>query len=147
MDHIAFENELCARLLAQAQALRRELAARAWEANLVPTDFLALRHMIRSSYRVSPGEIARALECSRSNATKIIKRLETAGYVRTSVSVFAPKSKSIEITTEGRNAYARAHHRHDRFDRFARLSQEERRELYRLLGLVGPGVRALTPVG
>lgn len=143
----AFEDEICARLLAQAQVLRRDLAQRAWEANLAPSDFLALRQMIRSPYPFSPGEIARVLDCSRSNATKVVKRLEQAGYIEVSVCVFAPKSKSLCVTPRGQEAYARTRHRAVRVDLFTRLSDEERRELYRLLGLVGPRLRETTPVG
>lgn len=143
----AFEDEICARILAQAQVLRRELAERAFEANLVPTDFLALRHMIRSGYAFSPGEISRVLGCSRSNATKVVQRLESAGYVRVTIDVFAPKLKSISVTNAGHDAYVRAHHRFDTIDRFARLSEQDRRELYRLLGLFGPRTREAPLVG
>jgi DNA-binding MarR family transcriptional regulator len=147
MNHIAFENELCARLLAQAQVLRRQLTQRAWEANLTVTDFLALRYLIRSIYPSSPGEIARVLGCSRSNATKVVHRLEAAGYVRITLDVFAPKLKSISVTNAGRDAYARAHHRNDPVDRFSRLSEQDRKDLYRLLGLVGPRSREEMRVG
>lgn len=134
----AFGDELCARILAQAQVLRRDLSRRAWEANLTPTDFLALRHLIRSFYSLSPNDIARMLDCSRPNATKIIQRLETAGYIRVSVSIHTRKSKSLSVTPAGREAYARAHRRIIDEEPFARLTQAERAELYRLLGLVGP---------
>jgi DNA-binding MarR family transcriptional regulator len=143
----ALEDETCARLLAQAQVLRRDLTRRAWEANLAPTDFLALRQMLRSPYPFSPSEIARVLECGRSNATKVLQRLEAAGYIETSVSVFAPKSKSLSVTFAGKQAYARAHRRYEPVQRFTRLSEKELGELYRLLGLVGPRLRDSTPVG
>lgn len=134
----AFDDEICARLLAQAQVLRRDLSRRAWEANLTPTDFLALRHMTRARYSLSPNDIARTLDCSRPNATKIVKRLEAAGYIRVTTSTFTRKSKSLRITTAGQDAYARAHRRAVDVEHFGRLTKAERAELYRLLGLVGP---------
>ena len=143
----AFEDEICARILAQAQVLRRDLAQRAWLAGLAPTDFLALRHMIRSTYRFSPKEIARVLDCSRSYATKVVQRLEAAGYVSTSFDGLAPKAKSISVTRAGREAYARTHPRLEPIDRFSRLTDQDRKDLYRLLGLVGPRLREYTPVG
>ena len=103
--------------------------------------------MIRSTYRFSPTEIARVLACSRSYATKVVQRLEAAGYVSSSFDGWTTKGKSISVTHAGREAYARTHPRLDPIERFTRLTEQDRKELYRLLGLVGPRLREYTPVG
>jgi DNA-binding MarR family transcriptional regulator len=146
MDDHAFEDELCARILACAQVMRRDLAQRAWEAKLARSDLLALRQMIRRDDCFSPSEIARVLNCTRGNATKIIERLARAKYVSAYVDPCSPKYKSVSVTNAGREAYASIMRRIHPDDRFLRLSREERRELYRLLGRVGPRLNLPTVV-
>lgn len=124
----AFDDEISARILAIAQTMRRDLAKRA-------------RYMTRSEFNVSPSDVARALDCSRANATKIVQRLERAGYITSFAPTWQPKSKTLVITPAGRRACAMNMRQLGPGGRFFRLSNEERKELYRLLGLVLPKYR------
>jgi DNA-binding MarR family transcriptional regulator len=136
-ERAPFEDDLYARLLACAQSLRRDLVDRACEANLTLTDLLALRHMVREDCPFAPSDIARALSCSRANATKIAYRLEDAGYVSVMRDPFSPRLKSLTVTRAGRAACAHVLDGADAYPPFSRLSPKEARELYRLLGLLG----------
>jgi len=104
----ALEEEIRARILSCADTLRAELEQRASSAELNVTDFVALGHLIRDPTTVSPTDLAHRLECSRANVTKILIRLERAGYITAHRIPWAPRAKTLKVTESGRDIHARA---------------------------------------
>src|SRR4051812_16753401 len=90
-----------------ARRVKRELDATLSEFDLTHGEWhlLAKLRLGGEPHRLSPGELAEALELSSGAMTNRIDRLEEAGFVRRSPDPKDRRGIHVELTDEGRQIY------------------------------------------
>lgn len=106
----------------------------------------ALVFALRDGER-SPGQLATHLGVEPATVTKMVRRLEAAGLVETGASEVDRRSRTVRLTTAGREAAAAADEVWQRLEALTvdALTPTQRRELQRLLAKASAGLLAAAP--
>lgn len=116
-----------------AESVRKDLTRVAAEANLLLGDLFALRAMSQHGTAIHPSQLARRLDCARSNVTLIVQRLVAAGYVMEHRNAWAPRAKRLSLTESGHAVLAETMALLDEHDPFVMLRPRQQVQLARLL--------------
>ena len=137
--------ELCDRLVACGNFLRRDRAARASEANLTSAEFLALRELALARAPISPSDLAFLMRCSKAQVTKVTDRLVAAGYIEKNRVPSTAHAKTLGLTSTGIEALTRAISSIDMRKSLAPLTKREVRQLHSLLGRLQHALEDASP--
>lgn len=104
---------------------------------LTPTQFALLRRIDESAGReLAVGRLADVMLCTRGNATRLVKRLEEGGLVRTHGDARDQRLVLVAITTEGERRLSSARTQLDAANA-RRLHGMPDRDLHALAELIG----------
>jgi MarR family 2-MHQ and catechol resistance regulon transcriptional repressor len=104
---------------------------------LTPTQFALLRCIDESAGReLQVGRLAEVMLCTRGNATRLVKRLEEGGLVRTRSDARDQRLVLVAITAEGERRLANARTQLDAANarRLRRMPDRDLRALAELIG-------------